>query len=76
MTQGGANSGQPPTGQFTGLEASSLYCERCGRATPVRRKLMLVLPQGDKYAYLCSVCGEQVGSKMEERAEPLGWRPA
>jgi hypothetical protein len=75
MSAGSGNPGGPSSGQSVGLEASSLFCERCGRATPVRRKLLLVLPQGDKYAYLCSVCGEQVGTKMEERTEPLGWRP-
>jgi len=31
--------------------------------------LLLVLPQGDKYAYFCAVCGEQVGSKMQESEE-------
>ncbi len=51
---------------FGGLEASSLYCRRCQKAQPVRRKLLLVLPQGEKFAYYCTVCGEEVGSKLEQ----------
>lgn len=49
-----------------GIEAQSLLCPRCGKAQPVRKKLLLVLPEGDKYAYFCAVCGEEVGSKLEE----------
>ena len=47
------------------LEATSLFCPRCGKAQPVRRRLLLVLPTGEKYSYLCAVCGEEVGSKTE-----------
>lgn len=61
--------------QFQGLEAASLFCEKCRQAQPVRRKLLLVLPQGDKYAYYCQVCGHQVGSKTETSGEPPLWRP-
>ncbi|MFH1033261.1 MAG: cytoplasmic protein [Pseudomonadota bacterium] len=55
---------------FGGLEASSLYCRRCAKAQPVRRKLLLVLPQGEKYAYYCTVCGDEVGSKLEQTTPP------
>lgn len=58
---------------FGGLEASSLYCRRCGQAQPVRRKLLLVLPQGEKYAYYCAVCGDEVGFKMEQGQTPPPW---
>jgi DNA-directed RNA polymerase subunit RPC12/RpoP len=50
---------------FGELEASSLFCVRCKRATPVRKKLLLVLPSGNKYDYTCSVCGTQVGGKTD-----------
>lgn len=50
---------------FGELEASSLFCARCKRATPVRKKLLLVLPTGSKYDYMCSVCGTQVGGKVD-----------
>jgi hypothetical protein len=55
-----------PRASFGGLEASSLFCRRCNKAQPVRRKLLLVLPQGEKYAYYCTVCGDEVGSKLEQ----------
>ena len=58
---------------FGQLEAQSLYCPRCGRAQPVRSKLLLVLPNGEKHAYFCRVCGEEVGSKMQEHSRPVGW---
>jgi hypothetical protein len=54
---------------FGELEASSLFCPRCKRATPVRRKLLLVLPSGNKYDYTCSVCGTQVGGKTDSNSE-------
>jgi hypothetical protein len=53
---------------FGELEASSLFCPRCKRATPVRRKLLLVLPSGNKYDYTCSVCGTQVGGKTDSNS--------
>jgi len=50
---------------FDQLEASLLYCPRCREATPVRKHLLLVLPEGDKFEYLCSVCGSVCGDKIE-----------
>ena len=52
---------------FGELEASSLFCPRCKRATAVRKKLLLVLPTGNKYDYTCSVCGTQVGGKTDSK---------
>ena len=49
--------------QYDALEASELYCPKCGTAQPVRRHLLLVLPTGNKYEYRCSVCATQVGAK-------------
>ncbi|MEW5913358.1 MAG: cytoplasmic protein [Thermodesulfobacteriota bacterium] len=58
------------------LEATRLYCPRCGRAQPVRRRLLLVLPSGEKYSYTCAVCGEEVGSKLAKgQNDGLLWRP-
>ena len=39
------------------FEATSLYCPHCKEAVPVRKKLLLILPEGDEYEYLCSRCG-------------------
>jgi hypothetical protein len=51
--------------QFDQLRASLLHCNRCGRAMPVRERLLLILPDGDLYEYLCQGCGGSVGSKTE-----------
>jgi hypothetical protein len=51
--------------QFDDLRASLLYCDRCRRAMPVRERLLLVLPDGDLYEYICEGCGGSVGSKTE-----------
>lgn len=58
---------RPPA--FSQFNATELYCPRCGRAMPVRSRLFLVLPEGDKYAYHCAGCGEVLGTKMD-RAQP------
>ena len=54
--------GQSSYGEF---EASELFCSRCRKAQPVRQRLLLVLPQGNKYEYVCSVCGKSVGDKTD-----------
>jgi hypothetical protein len=50
---------------FDQLNAALLYCNKCGRAMPVRQRLLLVLPDGELYDYLCQRCGSSVGSKTE-----------
>jgi len=56
-----------PTGdQFEQFEASELYCPRCKTSQPVRQRLLIVLPTGNKYDYLCTVCGESIGSKVDD----------
>ena len=32
---------------------------------PVRKRLLLVLPGGDKYEYVCTRCGSVCGDKIE-----------
>ncbi|MCX7869647.1 MAG: hypothetical protein N2322_06820 [Terrimicrobiaceae bacterium] len=49
--------------QFESLRASTLYCRKCGRAMPVREKLLLVLPGREIYEYLCTQCGEALGRR-------------
>ena len=39
------------------FEATELYCPNCGQAVPVRKSLLLILPEGDKYEYRCQYCG-------------------
>ncbi len=57
--------------QFEDLEASALFCPKCKQAVPVRKKLLLVLPEGEKFDYLCSQCGRSVGSKTSKEDPPL-----
>jgi hypothetical protein len=50
---------------FEQLEATMLFCPKCRVANPVRKRLLLILPQGTKYDYLCSRCGSVCGDKIE-----------
>ncbi|HPD60625.1 MAG TPA: cytoplasmic protein [Thermodesulfobacteriota bacterium] len=57
--------------QFDQLEATVLFCSQCKEAVPVRKRLLLALPEGDKYDYLCVYCGNSVGTKIEGTAQPI-----
>ena len=59
-------------GQFKELEATQLYCPVCKQAMPVRSRLLLVLPEGDKYEYVCARCGTSVGEKMDRDSDRGG----
>ncbi len=50
-------------GSFEEFQASVLFCNRCRSPRPVRERLLLVLPDGDLYEYLCVTCGSSVGSR-------------
>ncbi|HET58310.1 MAG TPA: cytoplasmic protein [Deltaproteobacteria bacterium] len=50
---------------YDDFDATELYCPQCRRSVPVRKHLLLVLPQGDKYEYRCAYCGCSVGEKQE-----------
>lgn len=56
--------------QFGAFTASELYCPKCRRAQPVREKLLLVLPSGELYEYLCSQCATSLGER-EVKGPPL-----
>jgi len=58
---------------YKDFEATELFCPKCKRAVPVRKKLLLILPEGDKYDYSCVYCGTSVGDKIvrEQRNLPL-----
>ena len=53
------------------FDATELYCPQCKRSAPVRKRLLLVLPEGDKYEYLCARCSETVGTKIDKQDKPL-----
>lgn len=60
-----------PRAQYDQFEASALYCPKCRQAMPVRKRLLLVLPEGDKYEYLCAACSTTVGDKIERDTEGI-----
>ena len=49
--------------QFENFTASSLYCEKCKAAMPVRERLLLVLPNKEIFDYLCTGCASSVGQR-------------
>jgi hypothetical protein len=53
------------------FEATELYCPRCRKAVPVRKRLLLILPEGDKYEYTCAYCAGSVGAKLDRSRKPL-----
>ncbi len=57
--------------QFENLRASSLYCNRCKAAMPVRERLLLVLPDKEIYDYLCTGCASSLGSKEVTAGDKL-----
>jgi hypothetical protein len=57
--------------QFENFTASSLYCEKCKAAMPVRERLLLVLPDKEIFDYLCTECGTSVGRREITAGEKL-----
>jgi hypothetical protein len=57
--------------QFENFTASSLYCEKCKAAMPVRQRLLLILPDKEIYDYLCSGCASSVGQREVTAGEKL-----
>jgi hypothetical protein len=60
-----------PQAAYEQFEASALFCTRCRQAVPVRKRLLLILPDGDKYEYLCAFCSQSLGTKMEFEGRDL-----
>jgi len=55
--------------QFENLRASSLYCNTCAQAMPVRESLLLVLPDKEIYDYLCTGCSSLLGHREVSASE-------
>jgi len=62
--------------QFENLRASSLYCQKCARAMPVRESLLLVLPDKEIYDYLCMGCSSSLGHREVSAADMVMARAA
>ena len=58
-----------PKADFEELEAMELYCPKCRQAVPVRKFLLLILPDGDRYEYRCQFCGTKVGDKTDRSGQ-------
>jgi hypothetical protein len=57
--------------QFESLTASSLYCDKCKAAMPVRERLLLILPDKEIFDYLCTGCGASVGQREVTAGEKM-----
>jgi len=60
---------QPGPRQYEDFAATELFCPTCRAAQPVRQRLLLVLPTGNKYDYVCTTCGDSIGSKTDNDTE-------
>lgn len=58
-------------GMYKEFDATELYCPRCKSAVPVRKRLLLIVPEGDKYEYLCARCSTSVGTKIDKKNEQV-----
>ena len=68
----GAGGSRGKQADFDQLEATELYCPKCRQAVPVRKFLLLILPDGDRYEYRCRFCGEKVGDKTDRSGQFYG----
>lgn len=57
---------------YRDFNATELFCTTCKRAVAVRPRLLLVLPEGEKYDYVCRVCGASVGDKIVRNRSESG----
>ncbi len=58
-------------GQFETFRATMLYCPKCKEATPVRSRLLLILPDGELHEYLCQYCGSSVGTRTVKEQQNI-----
>jgi len=65
------NQHEQPQSQFKNFTASTLYCEKCRATTPVRERLLLVLPDKEIFDYLCTECGSSVGKREVTAGEKM-----
>jgi hypothetical protein len=61
----------PHAGAFEEFQASELFCAHCRAPQPVRERLLLVLPEGELYEYLCTRCGNSVGTRKVAGPVPV-----
>ena len=49
---------------YKDFDATELFCPRCKKAVSVRKRLLLILQEGEKYDYTCVYCGTSIGDKL------------
>lgn len=49
---------------YKDFDATELFCPQCKKAVAVRKRLLLILQEGEKYDYTCVYCGTSVGDKL------------
>ncbi|MEA3486539.1 MAG: cytoplasmic protein [Thermodesulfobacteriota bacterium] len=57
---------------YDDFDATELYCPKCKRAVPVRKRLLLVLTGEDRYDYTCVYCGTSIGDKTIANGDSSG----
>ena len=67
MRRAGPAAGKKQCGSF---RATSLFCPRCQKAQPVDERLLLILPDGELYEYICQFCWTQLGKRKVEQERP------
>jgi hypothetical protein len=68
---GSPSAQRDPREQYGAFRASLLFCPTCRQATPTRERLLLVLPTGNLYEYLCAQCGTSTGSKTDKNQDDV-----
>ena len=71
-SQSATRKRQEPKSDFDQFEATELYCPKCRQAVPLRKYLLLILPDGDRYEYRCQFCGTKVGDKIDRSGQFYG----
>lgn len=57
--------------QYKDFDATELFCPCCRRSVPVRKRLLLVLSEGEKYDYTCVYCGTSAGDKLVKDSDGI-----
>jgi hypothetical protein len=57
---------------YKDFDATELFCPKCRKAVPVRKRLLLILSHGDKYEYSCVFCRTSVGDKTVSQKDNIG----
>jgi len=57
---------------YKDFDATELFCSRCKKSVPVRKRLLLILQEGEKYDYTCVYCGTSIGDKLVKENKNSG----